>query len=273
MCSSYSSEFVVTSGVPQGSLLGPLFFLVYINDIANCDSLIPLLFADDAKFLGLYISSMAFQDDLDRLFEWSVKIRLYFNHEKCAHVNFNGKSYPLYFENNQITMTENQKDLSLLVDSGLRWKTHIEKACSKANAVFFQIKRNVSNLSMKTKLELYKSMIVPTLIYASSCIGLSKYVSSCLEKTQKRMVKWITASNWDYENSLTTLGILPLTMYIQINDILLLSKIIQGGYDVNQLKVPDLSYSVRGEIMFQISRPKKAVVQQSFVYRTTRIVN
>ena len=111
------------------------------------------------------------------------------------------------------------------------------------------------------------------LCYTSSCIGLSKYVSSCLEKTQKRMVKWITASNWDYKNSLTTLGILPLTMYIQINDILLLSKIIQGGYDVSQLKVPDLSYSVRGEIMFQISRPKKAVVQQSFVYRTTRLVN
>ena len=146
-------------------------------------------------------------------------------------------------------MKENQKDLGLLVDSGLRWKTHIEKACSKANVVFFQIKRNVSNLSMNTKLELYKSMIVPTLIYASSCIGLSKYVSSCLEKTQKRMVKWITASNWDHKNSLTNLGILPLTMYIQIDDILLLSKIIQGGYDVNQLKVPDLSYSVRGEIV------------------------
>ena len=135
--SSYSSEFVVTSGVPQGSLLGPLFFLVYINDIVNCDSLIPLLFADDAKFLGLDISSMAFQDDLDRLYEWSVKNRLYFNHEKCAHVNFNGESYPLYFENNQITMKENQKGLDLPVDSGLRWKTHIEKACSKANAVFF----------------------------------------------------------------------------------------------------------------------------------------
>ena len=118
---------------------------------------------------------------------------------------------------------------------------------------------------MKTKLELYKSMIVPTLIYASSCIGLSKYVSSCLEKTQKRMVKWITASNWDYKHSLTTLGILPLTMYIQINDILLLSKIIQGDYDVNQLKVPYVSYSVRREIVFQISRSKKPVVQQSFV--------
>ena len=76
----------------------------------------------------------------------------------------------------QITMKKDQKDLGLLVDSGLRWKTHIEKACSKANAVFFQIKRNVSNLSMKTKLELYKSMIVSlwymlffVLDYRSTC--------------------------------------------------------------------------------------------------------
>ena len=162
--SSYSSEIVVTSRVPQCSLLGPLFFLVYINDIANCDFLIPLLFAEDAKCLGLDISSLAFQDDLDRLYEWSVKNRLYFNHKKGAHVNLNGESYPLYFENNQITMKKSQKDLGLLVDSGLRWKSHIEKACSKANAVFFQIKRNVSNLSMKTKLELYKSTIVSTLV-------------------------------------------------------------------------------------------------------------
>ena len=60
------------------------------------------------------------------------------------------------------------------------------------------------------------------------------------------MVKWITASKWGYKNSLTTLGILPLTIYIKTNDILLLSKIKQGGYDVNQLKVPDLSQPVRG---------------------------
>ena len=102
--------------------------------------------------MGLDISSMAFQDDLDRLYEWSVKNRLYFNHEKSAQKNFNGESYPLYFENNQITIKENQKDLGLLIDCGLRWKTHIEKACSKANAVILQIKRNVSNLSMKTNL-------------------------------------------------------------------------------------------------------------------------
>ena len=181
---NYSSELVITCGVPQGSLLGRLFFLVYINDTANCDSPISPLFADDAKFLGLIISSMTFQNDLDRLYEWSIKTSLYFNHAKCAHVNFNGESYPLYFENNQITMKKDQKDLGLLIDSGLMWKTHIEKACSKANAVFFQIKRNVSNLFMETKLELYKSMIVATLIYASSCIILSKYVSRCLENLE-----------------------------------------------------------------------------------------
>ena len=62
------------------------------------------MFTDDAKFLGLDISSMAFQDDLDRLYEWSVKNRLYFNHEKCAHVNFNGelsavlRKQPNYYE-------------------------------------------------------------------------------------------------------------------------------------------------------------------------------
>ena len=132
---------------------------------------------------------MAFQDDLDRLYERSVKNRLYFNHENCANVNFNGESYPLYFGNNQITMKENQKDLGLLVDSGLRWKTHIEKACSKANAVFFQIKRNVSNLSMKTILELYKSMIVPTLIYASSDQG--NFVTSHLGDNMAS-VTWAT---------------------------------------------------------------------------------
>ena len=71
---------------------------------------------------------------------------------------------------------------------------------------------------------------------------------------------------------MTTLGILPLTIYIKTNDILLLSKIKQGGYDVNQLKVPDLSQPVRGGNCVT-DQQTKDVVQQAFVYRTTRLVN
>ena len=95
----------------------------------------------------------------------------------------------------------------------------MEKSCVKANRVFFMIKRNTSNLHWKAKLNLYKSMVIPLIMYASSCIGLNKYVMTQYEIIQKRAVNWILHSKQtNYKDKLKRLQILPLPMYIQLNN-------------------------------------------------------
>ena len=166
-----------------------------------------------------------------------------------------------------------ESDLGLIVQSDLKWNNHIDKACAKAFRVFHMIKRNVSDLPHQSKLNLYKSMIVPTVLYASSCIGLSVYVSRQLENLQKRIVKWILGRNYSCKEALCKLQLLPLTMYIQLNDILLLSKLMRGCYNVEDLRLPEMITSVRGDLKFDIPRPNRAIIQQAFFYRTTRLVN
>ena len=97
--------------------------------------------------------------------------------------------------------------------------------------VFFMFKRNVSNIYWTTKLNLYKSMIVQALVYGSPCYGLGKNLMAMIENVQKRIVKWISQNGGSYKACLDILGFLPLPVYIQVNKVLLLSKLILGRYD------------------------------------------
>ena len=88
-----SNSEKVTSGVPQGSILGPLFFLVFINDLPDkCNTVIPLLFADDAKFISINLGRDEFQKDLDNVNLWTLENNMPFNVDKCTHLNFGKKS-------------------------------------------------------------------------------------------------------------------------------------------------------------------------------------
>ena len=113
-----------------------------------------------------------------------------------------------------------------MLSCDLKWNLHINKVCCKAICVFHMIKRSVSNLGQKAKLDLYKSMIVPILTYASPCYGLSKYIITELENVQRRIVKWIIPHIDSYKDRLIEISLLPLPIYIQINNLLLLSKIL-----------------------------------------------
>ena len=84
-----SNSEKVKSGVPQGSILGPLFFLVFINDLPDkCNRVIPLLFADDAKFISIKLGRDEFQKDLDNVNLWTLENNMPFRVDKCTHLNF-----------------------------------------------------------------------------------------------------------------------------------------------------------------------------------------
>ena len=113
-------------------------------------------------------------------------------------------------------------------------------------------------------------MIVPILVYGSPCYGLSRYVMTQLENVQKRVVKWIVYGELTYKDALLSLSILPLPMYIQINNLLTLAKLVEGRYDTSLLKIPLYTESSRRKL-FQLSRPARKNLEENFFFRTCRL--
>ena len=206
--------------MPQGSILGPLFFLVFINDLPDyCVNLKIILFADDAKFISPGQAQEQIQSDLNNVFNWTIDNNMPFILDKCTYLKLGKNANDFLFNGLKIKEIDIKKDLGLTISNDLNWSIHINNACKKANRVFFMIKRNTNNLSRTAKLNLYKSMVVPNLTYANPCYGLSKYVTNELETIQKRVVKWIFPGTLAYKEKIAQLQILPLPMYKQINNI------------------------------------------------------
>ena len=147
-----SSEFVpVTYGVPQGSILGPLLFLLFINDMPDCAKhSILSLFADDAKFFLKIINvddCERLQHDLNSLYEWSQVWKLNFNVIKCKVVSFTRNTKPIVFNYHlNGTILENvscYNNLGVTVDKSLAFNNHISNAINKCNKVNGMIRRSL----------------------------------------------------------------------------------------------------------------------------------
>src|SRR5664279_3063394 len=151
---SYSEWARVISGIPQGSVLGPLLFIIYINDlVAACNSGSEVyLFADDAKLFKHVKSEIdkdILQNDLTGLQEWIKKWLLKLNIEKCKVVSYgrsNVISSDYYIDNIKLEKLDKIKDLGVLFDSKLSFREHVMTTTNKAYSILGIIKRNFSCL-------------------------------------------------------------------------------------------------------------------------------
>ena len=149
MCNKYSYFLPVLSGIPQGSILGPLLFLVYVNDIPdNITNSLLYLFADDTKCLKTIsdpADSIKLQDDIDSLNHWNEKWSLLFNHTKVVHVSFRSHLPTSYtIGTSSITKVESHKDLGITLSLNLSWDALYDHIIAKAYSILGLLRRTFS---------------------------------------------------------------------------------------------------------------------------------
>ena len=168
----------VTAGVPQGSTLGPLSFLIYINDLLEGLSSNTKLFADNTFLFSVIhdsnTSALELNSDLAKINRWAFQWKMSFNPDlkkQAQEVIFSRKSKaishpPLVFNNNNVIQTTSQKHLRIILDTGLSFEKHLETVLCKINKTIGLI-RKLQNLLPRTALTtLYKAFVRPTLIMA-----------------------------------------------------------------------------------------------------------
>ena len=193
-CSSWSP---VLSGVPQGTILGPVLFILYVNDISSGISSTVKLYADDTKVYR-EISDIArdtsiLQSDLFHLRNWSEVWQLNFNAKKCEimQVTHNrDKSVPHYSlvpRGERLSSVSSVKVLGITISHDLSWSLHVVEVVNKANKVLGLIKRTIGSVNKEIFSTLYKALVRPILEYASPvwCPYLVKNIV-LLEKVQRR---------------------------------------------------------------------------------------
>lgn len=223
-----SSSLPVLSGVPQGSVLGPLLFLIYVNDIptsVNYSSV--YLFADDTKLLKVLHSNadtINLQEDMDSLDHWCTAWQISLNVLKCSHLTFSlsqreQTSTNIYSSNGSVIKhASTYKDLGIKICRNLSWTDHVRAICSKAYGSLHVLKRSLpytTNAGLKKRL--YLSLVRSHLSYCSQLWRpfLVKDVRS-LEKVQRRATKFILCDyTTSYKNRLLALDLLPISLWLE----------------------------------------------------------
>ena len=172
---THSNPISVTSGVPQGSVLGPTLFLLYINDITEVPKSELRLFADDTVLYRAIKSQHdqeILQEDLHNLTKWASDWQMDFNVSKCHLLRTTNKRKPhefTYSANSETLKKVSQCDyLGVRCSETLRWGAHCSKVAAKANKTLGLIRRTLKPCSREVKQSAYMMLVRPTLEYASS---------------------------------------------------------------------------------------------------------
>lgn len=203
-----SSEVPVTSGVPQGSVLGPLLFLLYINDLPeNIQSQVRLFADDTAVYLTVTNpnDSSTLQNDLDTLQQWERTWDMEFNPSKCQVLHISKSRHPIisqYTLHGEILeAVDCAKYLGVSISKDLSWNTHINEITKKANRTLGFVKRNIKTKNQSVKELAYKTLVRPQVEYASTVWSpFTKQNIQKVEMLQRRAARWVTNRYSSYDS-------------------------------------------------------------------------
>ena len=160
----FSAPVPVTSGVPQGTVLGPVLFLAHINDLPSCVKSPTRLFADDCILYRPILSEddhTILQQDLDNLANWASRWGMKFNATKCETMRVGTiKSNRIYsLDNHPLREVEHTKYLGVTISNDLSWSRHINNISAKGNSKLGFLWRNLSHCHSNIKKQAYVSLV------------------------------------------------------------------------------------------------------------------
>ena len=292
----------VLSGVPQGSILGPLLFVLFINDLpSGLNSGTDLaLYADDTKIWRTIYSDLdheLLQRDISYLHEWAIANKMKFHPSKCKVVSV-AQRKPLYLGilpniqfiyfmgEDPLEYAECETDLGIDINSKLNFNIQCDKLLTKANKIFGLTKRTCYFVQdMKKRRTLYLSLIRSQFEHCSpiwrpyNATMLSKF-----ERLQKRCIKWILYEEFaryhtynNYIRKCRQVNLLPMSMRFQLNDLVLFHKVI---YNLIPMELPHYLSFFDGQtrlrschldtlcVVSNIISNSNIYLKKSFFYRT-----
>lgn len=209
---AYSDLKEIKAGVPQGSVLGPVLYLLYTCDIPELEDDTLATFADDTAVLALGKSNEEATNKLQtaahRIYDWTKRWKIKLNETKSVHINFTNKRIdhiPVRINNNLIPYSNTAKYLGITLDAKLRWKVHVKKKREelglKYRKMYWLIGRN-STLSIHNKLMLYKQILKPAWTYGIQLWGCTKASNlAIIQRFQNKVLRNIVEAPWYIRNS------------------------------------------------------------------------
>ena len=270
----------VGSGVPQGTVLGPLLFLCHINDLPDRTKSQIRLFADDCLLYRAVRSPrdhQILQDDIDNLQQWAKDWGMQFNAKKCYLLSTRNKSSHFYTIGNQILkQVQDNPYLGITFSDDLAWKTHINNTVKKANSMLGFLRRNLRHCQLSCRKNAYIALVRSKLEYAS--IIWDPYLQNDidkLERVQRSAARFISKDYRSREEGcvsamLKDLDLPPLQERRRHQRLAFLYKVVEGHVPAinieHYLKKQRVKRTIRAKQVEDYIR--KNIVEQSVINNT-----
>ena len=278
----FSDKKPVVSGVRRGTVLGPLLFLIYINNMPPYVRSKIRLFADDAYLYRIIDSPNdveTLQDDLNQLQSWEKHWDMEFHPGKCKSLTITNKTKPLRstysIHNEQLENVTNAKYLGVTINKNLKWNTHIDSICKKAEQKQRFLQRNMRKCSRNMRIKAYQTYIQPIVNYASPVwnpVG-SKLLIDKVENIQRKGARFVN-NDWSWQSSptqmLKNLDWLSLSHQRSICSLVTIHDIRSGVMEMGDGYGPTLA---RNGSQFVPIHGRILAYQNSFVPNVVRLWN